>query len=301
MFKHSMLLAASGLVLVSCSGGGGGGGGSGSTGAGYIGAPTASCGGTACVPGASIAFTNPEGIEIMAADPSRAADIYTAFNKSFIPQLNTFLAKVYAAMKAGGSQSCSDVDIGGSGTVNGYSFTITSGNKAIPTGFTKAGTSFDYRIYAAVGESPVAEIQVHCGDDSTSNPLTVAARVNESGASYEFIYEKSGNKIRIMGAGILSSGGRMIAWFKTDDGDDFELAVKSNVNNITDHYIAHGKKSTDNYNVQSVTDSSTVCVKSSGTTGNCSGLGINTPPTLAVSTANDWSTVNVGTFTIATP
>jgi hypothetical protein len=300
MFKNTMWLAASSLLVVSCSGGGGGGGAV-STGAGYFAAPSAACGGAACVPGSSLAFTNPDGIEIMSADPSRAADVYTAFNKYFIPQLNTFLAKVYAAMKAGGSQSCSDVTIGGAGTVNGYSFTVTSGNKAIPTGFTKSGTNFDYRIYASVGESPVAEIQVHCGDETTSNPLTVAARVNESGTSYEFIYEKSGNKIRIMGAGILSNGGRMIAWFKTDDGDDFELAVKSNVNSITDHYIAHGKKSTDNYNVQSVTDSSTVCVNSSGTAGNCTGLGINTPPTLAVSTSNDWTTVNVGSFTIATP
>jgi hypothetical protein len=301
MFKNTMWLAASGLFVVACSGGGGGSGGSGSAGAGYFAAPTASCGGTACVPGASISFAGPGDIQTMAADPSRAADIYTAFNKNFIPQLNTFLAKVYSAMKAGGSQSCSDVAMGSSGTVNGYSFSITSANKNIPTGFTKSGTSFDYRIYASVGESPVAEIQVHCGDSSATDPLTVAARVDESGAKYEFIYEKSGNKIRIMGAGILSSGGRMIAWFKTDDGDDFELAVKSNVNSITDHYVARGKKSTDNYNVQSVTGSSTVCVKSSGATGDCSALTINTPPTLAVSTSTDWSTVNVSSFTIAAP
>lgn len=297
MVKSIFSLLVASLLVTACSGGGGGSSSSSSS-AGFIGAPSATCKGAACVPGATISFAN---VKTMSVNVDRAVDVYEGFNNVFIPRLNDFLAKVYAAMVAGGSESCSDV-VAGSGTVNGYSFTITKPtSETIPSGFTKASSTFDYSIEAAVSGSNVAQIHVRCGDETTSDPLTVKALVKETDAQYEFVYEKSGNHIRIMGAGIRSSD-RMIAWFKTDDGDDFDLAIKSNVNSITDSYLARGSKLQDLYNISDDGNSTSTCVTGSGGSGTCTSFSINTPPTLSVSDSTDWAdTSDITSFTIADP
>lgn len=298
---RSLFLTGIVVALSACSGGGGGGAGGGNptVTAGYLAAPTASCAGSACIPGASLSSASLHATAV--ANPNRAIAVYEAFNNGFITQLNSFLAKIYAGMVAGGSESCMDV-LAGSGTWNGYDFTLTlAGTDAIPTGFTKAGSNYNYRIEASVTGTPVANIQVYCGTDTTNDPLTVTALVKENGDQYHFVYEKSGHQIRVMGGGILSGGDKMVAWFKTNDGNDFDLEVVSNVNSISDHWKARGNKSGNKYNILETVSSDTACINSTGGAADCTGFNINASASLAVTSSTNWNTVTDSNFTVGNP
>ncbi len=259
--------------------------------AGFLKAPSASCSGQPCVPGSNVSLA--------ATDAERAVAIYEAFNSEFIGHVNSIMTEVYTGMAAAGATSCDDVEIGASGTANGMSFIVTSPSKNIPAGFTKAGVSFGKRVYVAVGETPIVEIHVYCGSDTNTDPLTISVLSNRNGIKAEFIYEKNNDKIRIMGAGILPSGGRMAAWFKTDDGSDFDLEVASNVDGVTDHYQARGQVANDDYLIQE-SGSSSICINGAGATSTC-GFSLNASPNLAVTNQTSWGTFNVSTYTIANP
>lgn len=243
-----ILLSTSLVTLAACSGGGGGGGG-GSSSESMLQARKITCGGKDCV-GASVSSFLGSAAQLGSGDDGDVAvELYRAFNSNMIPAFNTIIAKIEKGVELSGAISCDDITDYDNEIViptMGLTAKAVSSSLAIPDGFTTKDTgnfsTVQKKLVAkyTANDTPLIEADVYCGGGTDTQPLTARVIAEESGKKLNAWFEKgsSVNHFRILMAAVSGSN-NVAAWFKTDDGDTFELILGYD----TVSYKVTGKKS----------------------------------------------------------
>lgn len=302
---RSLVFSTVTMSLLACSGGGGGGGGGGSVATSMLQASKMSCNGSTCIGGGSLSLHSSK--QVNSFDVDSAVQLYDSFNTTMIPALNDIIAKVESAVEQGGAESCSDIEVGFSGqvTVGGTLYNVkTSLSGAIaPAAFTTSSMQIGLAGQVATPSFNFLEADVSCGAGTNGSPLVARVVAQNSTQQLNAWFEKGDSKhIRILM--VVKAGGVVIAgWFKTDDGDAFEMVLAS----AGSFYKAVGKKSlgsiyySENGGGDSCINSTTGAVASNcaSLSGTSSILVTGIPNTLA-SSDTPWASINNGT-TLMTP
>lgn len=286
------LLALAGLM--GCSGSSGGGSG-GSTTTSLIQTSKMSCAGSSCIGTTTISASAlaPQSV-VHGQAVSSALTVYDYFNQTLIPAFNTIISKIEEGVRNGGATSCNDISIGFNGTVTagGTSYDAQTAASVVtsPAGLFST-SSMSKRIAAKVsGGSNYLSADFNCGAGTDISPLVARIVTADGTQQLNAWFEKgSSNHIRILMVAKYS-GTVYSAWFKTDDGDSYEIALAS----AGAVYWGAGKKSTKVINYQDSAGISLTCLDSetgAGSSGCTTTLAA--PPTIPT----DLVTVAIPTWT----
>lgn len=262
-------------LLSSCSGSsGGGGGGTGGGGSGSVSLIQASkmtCNGLKCIGSGSISPMSAG--DVSASAITDAGIIYDNFNSTLIPALNSVINIIEQGASNAGAESCDDISLGftGTSTANSILYNVKTQTSVLTAPALFTTTSMQKRLQGQVQSNSYNTIDadIVCGDGTNINPLVGRVLGDDGTNKLNAWYEKgTATHVRILMV-VKYSGTVYAAWFKTDDGDNYEIVLASD----GDYYKGVGSKSLGslNYSENGVGDS---CVNS--TTGavavNCGGL-----------------------------
>ncbi|MBS1972292.1 MAG: hypothetical protein JSU04_18445 [Bdellovibrionales bacterium] len=289
-------------AVVACSSGGGSGSGGSTTSTSMLQSRKMSCSGAACIGGGSLsAITKP----ITTLSVSDAVTFYDAFNQQMIPALNNIINIIETGVANAGAESCDDISLSFSGqtSANGvvYNAKTAASSATAPSDFTT--TAMAKALSAEIASSNTATIQadVACGAGTDANPL-VARVIGKDGTTQLNSWFEKGttNHIRILMI-VKSSGTNYAAWFKTNDGDTFEIVLASG--GAT--YKAVGSKTQNviQFN-DGTTDSCLNATTGASSPGSCgsmatSSITVTGIPNTLTSSATNWA--SVGSATLISP
>jgi hypothetical protein len=220
-------LLVTSLAFTACSSGGGGGSSSSSSGqaSGPLSVPSATCNGSACMSGSSLAFT-----ATSASVLNVATEVYTYFNGTIIPNLNSTLYRMEQAAADNGMTTCSDI-VGAQDSLSeylgdGFYVAISStGLKTAPSEMGSVAMTKGFVFAKGVSASDrFAEAQIACNGTERTFYVRVVA---SSTLAYEFWAQEDGAKRIIFGAvddsSNASHNSKITFYFNTADGDKFQL------------------------------------------------------------------------------
>ena len=243
--KYSIISGMT-MGLLACSGGGGGsGGGAGGGSSSMLQASKMTCGGANCIGTGSASLLGTDQVDAM--DVSTAVGLYNNFNNTLIPALNGVISIIEEGAAKAGADSCADIQLSSNElqvTVQGQAYDVKASApeySTATTGFTGAEqlTKGLFGKTSGVSGSPAIQADVYCGTGKDLDPLVARVLAKKGSDQLNAWYEKgSSNHIRLLmvvktGTDVYSS------WFRTDDGDSFQLVLASGAN----YYKAVGKKS----------------------------------------------------------
>lgn len=236
-FLKAVTVSSIAAALTACSGSSGGGGTAASSST--LQAAKMTCSGSVCL-GSGSSFL-PQGI--MPRSVTGAVTMYNDFNDTMIPALNEIIGKVEEGVAQGGAESCDDIELGFSGavTVGGVSYNVKTRttSQTAPSYFTTQAMSKGLAGQVASNNVNFIEGDVACGAGTNANPLVARILAQNATQKLNAWFEKGDSKhIRILMA-VKSGSNTYGAWFKTDDGDTFEVVLASEGT----VYKAVGKKS----------------------------------------------------------
>lgn len=219
------------VPLVSgCSGGGSNGSGGGSSTSNLIQSEKMSCAAQVCFGGGSLTAAVASAGEVRVKSVTNAVTLYDTFNQVLIPNFNKVITKIENGVAAGGADSCADIGIGfnGSVTISGVAYDAKTASSTLtyPSSPFSSGT-MTKRLSARIGGggSTILEADVDCGAGTDASPLVGRVISAEGSEQYNAWYERgSANHIRILMIA-KHSGTVYAAWFKTDDGDQYEIIL----------------------------------------------------------------------------
>jgi hypothetical protein len=250
-----------------------------------------SCIGTSVVSSSLTAFS-----DVHVESVTSAVSLYDQFNQTLIPAFNTIISKIEEGVKNAGSTSCNDISIGFNGTVTsqGVTYDAQTASSAVTSPASLFSTStMSKRIGARVsGGSNYLTADFNCGDGTDGSPLVARIVTSDGTNKLNAWFEKgSSNHTRLLMA-VKYSGTVYTAWFKTDNGDDYEVALAS----AGVVYWGAGKKSTKVINYQDSAGTSLSCINSETGAASSGCPATFTPPTIPtdlVSVAiSNWTNVN---------
>lgn len=284
------LLSVTGFI--GCSGSGGSGGGS-STSSSLIQTSKMSCSGSSCIgTTAMTASLVPPALQPQSV--TSALIVYDYFNQTLIPAFNTIISKIEEGVKNGGATSCNDISTGFNGivTAGGTNYEAQTATSVVtPPGTLFTANLMQKRIAAKVsGGANYLTADFNCGVGSDDSPLVARIVTQEGSQQLNAWFEKgSSTHIRILMVAKYS-GVVYAAWFKTDDGDNYEIALAS----AGAVYWGAGKKSAKVINYQDSAGTSLTCLNSE--TG-ASSTGCTTTLTAPPTIPNDLVSVAISTWT----
>ena len=263
--------------------------------AGFLTLPKATCAGQICLPKPTS----------FVANPLDAYNIPLDLNTNVIPTVNTVMADVYNFAQKIGLTDCASLAAYPDSlkTIGDETFAFMTSSRLVPSEFPNANSTFTKRIrYVREGDR-VAELEVRCGSDTAADPPTFYVRLKRDGLQAEFYYQKFSNQTRLMGASILPNLNRMIAWFKTNDGNLFSMEAARRIGLEEQHYAAKGYRAGQRYLISNELDATKACLNSSASvlspTSCTFSLDVSPPP--AVTNQSAWSNIDVVSFTILDP
>lgn len=220
------LLLVTSLSFTACSSGGGGGSASSASGqaSGPLSVPKATCNGSACLSGSSLAFT-----ATSASVLNIGKEVYSYFNDTIIPNVNATLYKMEQAAADNGMTTCSDIagasDSPSEYLGDGYYVTISSTSlKTAPSEMGGVAMTKGFVFAKDLPTSKFAEAQIAC--NGTERTLYVRV-VASSALTYEFWAQEDGAKRIIFGAvddnSNASHNSKITYYFNTADGNTFQL------------------------------------------------------------------------------
>lgn len=221
------------VALSACSGGGGGGSAGSASGqaTGPFSIPNATCGGQACIGGASLMATSVHTSALTSGTTvfNIANLVYSYFTDTVIPQINTALYKVEQVAAENDLNTCQDIEGVTAGTLDyplgdGYTVDVSDTSTdldTIPANMTDSGSKTSRRFIFKNSGSPFAEVQIKC---NSTTERTLYVRLQESATrAYEFWAQVDGDKRVLYGAMDDGSSQKITFYFNTADGNSFQL------------------------------------------------------------------------------
>lgn len=259
------------LGLAACGSSSGGGDGGAGTDTGLIQASKMSCNNSACMGTGSLSLMGFDGnIRILATDVENAVSFYNAFNQQMIPAMNSVLKKIETGIKAGGATSCSDISTNFTGdvTVDGTVYNAKTATSAQAGPASMSRTTMTKKLAARLnGGSNFVQADYDCGAESDASPLIGRVLANDGTNQLNAWYERgSAQHVRMMMVA-KSSGQVYGAWFKTDDGDNYQIILAT----MGTVYLGAGNKTAGKINFQVGVAGTPTCLNSAtGAAETCS-------------------------------
>lgn len=225
LITRSLIYSSIATSIVACSGGGGGSG-SGAASSSMLGTNKMSCNGSACIGDSSMSLSKISDINVL--NINTAVELYDFFNNSMIPGLNQTISIIEDGAEQAEAESCDDIELGFSGqiTLGATSYDVKSeaSSATAPSEFTT--TNMAKNLAGRItGGSNYVEADVACGAGTSNSPLVARVLADNGTDLMNAWFEKGGtNHIRVLMV-VKSSGVVSAAWFKTNDGDSFEIVL----------------------------------------------------------------------------